>query len=448
MDFLRKDSHKDTKVQRKRIFVDVRLKSFSLCNRGRLRAGKTLGESAYEPPAVSLRRGTRRKCFSNTQPAPTAQTNIKHIASSRQSLSLQSLVRVVRGKKSQKKSILSQAKPQIQPIYICKKNFQEKKMLTKNQNPAQYEREPFPFGDGISVLDIRYDQVFKAVFTRDTPKSKGALSDLISALIGRTVAVETIIANEPPVDDLRQRYVRFDVACKTEEDELVNVEMSFNPDKNESARLEYYTARLFTGQDIHGKDKKYKDLKEAYQITIMAKDKFFPDEYLTHNFLYYDPDTRVSLNGKTRIITVELVKTKPIADKPVKEMTNTEAWAVFFQYLTDEDKRAKIIEIINNEEGIAMAAETLGNFTQSEVEYIRQLYQLKRELDYQNDTAWEREEAREEGHAKGLEEGRTEGREEGVLMTARNALVKGISIETIKEITGLNLDTIEKLQRY
>jgi predicted transposase/invertase (TIGR01784 family) len=343
------------------------------------------------------------------------------------------------------------------PYIYVKKFFQEKKMLANNQNPAQYERGPFPFGDGISVLDIRYDQVFKAVFTRDTPKSKGALSDLISALIGRTVAVETIIANEPPVDDLRQRYVRFDVACKTEKDELVNVEMSFNPDKNESARLEYYTARLFTGQDIHGKDKKYKDLKEAYQITIMAKDRFFPDEYLTHNFLYYDPDARVSLGGKTRIITVELVKTKPIADKPVKEMTNTEAWAVFFQYLTDEDKRAKIIEIINNEEGIAMAAETMGNFTQSEVEYIRQLYQLKRELDYQSGMAWEREEAREEGHAEGikegLEEGRTEGLKEGLeegftkanMKNAEKMKAMGFSAEQIQAVTGLSSEAVTQL---
>jgi hypothetical protein len=35
------------------------LKSLSLCSQGRLRGGKTLGESAYEPPAVSLWRGRR-----------------------------------------------------------------------------------------------------------------------------------------------------------------------------------------------------------------------------------------------------------------------------------------------------------------------------------------------------------------------------------------------------
>jgi len=108
-------------------------------------------------------------------------------------------------------------------------------MESNNQNPARYEWGPFPLGNGKTVLDIRYDPVFKAVFTKDTKESRGALSHLISALIGRTVKVEAIIANEPPVGDLRQRYLRFDVACRTEEGEPVNVEMSLNPGKDDRA---------------------------------------------------------------------------------------------------------------------------------------------------------------------------------------------------------------------
>jgi predicted transposase/invertase (TIGR01784 family) len=310
-------------------------------------------------------------------------------------------------------------------------------MQIKNQNPAQYERGTFPFRDGERILDIRYDPVFKAVFTRDTPKSKGALSDLISALIGRVVKVETITANEPPIDDLRQRYLRFDVACKTEIGEPINVEMSFNPRASEPVRLEYHTAKLFTGQSIHGKDKGYDDLKETYQITILAKNKFYPDENLTHNFLYYDPDTNVPMGGKTRIITVELVKTKLIADKPVKEMTNAEAWAVFFQYLTDEDKRAKIIEIINHEEGIAMAADTLGTFTQDEIEYIRQTALIMGELDWNTGI----NDAKKEGFTKGLNKGRNE----ASLNIARNLKGMGLPISQIAEGTGLSTETISQL---
>jgi len=311
-------------------------------------------------------------------------------------------------------------------------------MKTKIENPAQYEWGPFPFGEnGARIFDIRYDPVFKAVFTKETAKSRGALSGLISALIDRTVTVETIIANEPPIDDLRQRYLRFDVACKTGKGEPINVEMSFNPQASEPVRLEYHAARLFTGQDMHGKTKDYDDLKETYQIAILAKERFFPDENLVHNFLYYDPDNRVSLGGRTRIITVELVKTEPVVNKPIEEMTNAELWAVFFQYLTDEEKRGKIIEIINREEGIAMALDTLVNITQDEVEYARMSTLLKSELDYQSGMVG--------AQRKGLREGFTKGRNEASLEIAQKMKNAGRPLSEIMEFTGLPIETITQL---
>jgi len=309
-------------------------------------------------------------------------------------------------------------------------------MKTETQIPAQYEWRLFPFGDR-AIPDIRYDSVFKAVFTKETAKSRGALSDLISALIGRMITVDIITANEPPTDDSRQRCLRFDVACKTEEGELVNVEMSFNPKTSEQVRLEYHTAKLFVGQDIHGKDKDFDDLKETYQIAILAKRTFFPDENFAHDFLYYDPNNRVSLGGKTRIITVELLKTVPIIDKPVEEMTTAEQWAVFFQYLTDEEKRSKIIEIIKREEGIAMAVETLGTFTQSELDYIRECGRIKAELDWQCDMTEARREARREG--------RDEGRNEASLDIARKMKTMGFLTEQIQAATGLPIETITQL---
>jgi len=279
-------------------------------------------------------------------------------------------------------------------------------MRSKNQNlarrnPSRYnaarrKKERFPFEDGKQILDIRYDMVFKAVFTKDTAKSRTALSDLISSLIGRVVEVETITANEPSADDTRERYMRFDIACKSKKGEPINVEMAFNPRVYEPVRLEYHASRLFVGQDIHGKDKTYDDLKESYQIAILAKEKFFPDENFSHNFLFYDPDNRVSLGGRIRIITVELVKTEPVADKPVDEMTNPELWAVFFQYLTDIEKRDKIMEIINKKEEIAMALETLSNITQDEVEYAQLCNLIKSELDHRSEIKYARDSGREE----------------------------------------------------
>ena len=67
------------------------------------------------------------------------------------------------------------------------------------------------FSDEDEILDIRRDNVFKAVFTKETPESQGALSRLVSALIGYDVSIVTIFANEPPIESLHDRQVRFDI---------------------------------------------------------------------------------------------------------------------------------------------------------------------------------------------------------------------------------------------
>ena len=189
------------------------------------------------------------------------------------------------------------------------------------------------FSDTDDLLDIRYDNVFKAVFTKDTPASKAALSDLISALIGHKVKAVLVIANEPAISDIHDRCIRFDIACKSETGQLINVEMSLEPDVYEKERLEFYAARLFTGQDIHGTGKDYADLKEAYQIAILAKNRFFPDEVFLHSFEYYDPFNKIPLNGRSRIITLELSKLEEVVEKPVAQMSVQEYWAVYFRYL-------------------------------------------------------------------------------------------------------------------
>ena len=76
------------------------------------------------------------------------------------------------------------------------------------------------FDESDDIIDIRIDKVFKAVFTRDTPASLGALSGLISAFISRKITVKMITANEPPVGFLGERNIRFDISCIAESGEL------------------------------------------------------------------------------------------------------------------------------------------------------------------------------------------------------------------------------------
>jgi len=302
-------------------------------------------------------------------------------------------------------------------------------MVSSNQNPAQNERGSFLFEDGARILDIRYDPVFKAVFTRDTPTSRAALSDLISALIGRTVAVETIVANEPATGFLGQKKIRYDISCMSKNGEPIDVEMSFHPINGELNRIEYFASRLFVGQDVEGIEKTYSDLKETYQISILAQKSFFPDKYLTHTFQFYDSQTNVSLDGKIRIITLELEKTDVFISKPVEEMTNKERWAAYFQYLTDKTKREKIEEIIKHEEGIAMATNTLRQVSAEYEAYCLQTSLMKGELDWRS----------------GMKDAKLEGRNEEKLESARRMKADNMPVSQISKYTGLSAEAITQL---
>jgi predicted transposase/invertase (TIGR01784 family) len=305
------------------------------------------------------------------------------------------------------------------------------------QNSPEFAWGPFPFGDGQRILDIRYDPVFKAVFTRDNAESRKALSGLISALIGRTVTVEAIVANEPAIDYMCEKKIRYDIRCKSKDGEPINVEMLFHPVDDELNRLEYYASKLLVGQDIAGIEKSYSDLKETYQISILAQRRFFPDKYLTHAFQFYDPEIRVSLDGKIRIITLELEKSAMFIDKPVQEMSRAEIWAAFFQYLTNGAKREIIKEIIAREEGIAMAINALCQITANEEEDARLTTALKNQLDWKAGIVGAERRGRREGMAKG--------RAESILEVARKMKNAGRPSGEIVEFTGLSPEEIAKL---
>ena len=301
------------------------------------------------------------------------------------------------------------------------------------------------FAEDDDLIDICYDNVFKAVFTRNTPASQGALSKLVSALIDQEVSVIEIITNEPPIESLHDRQIRFDINCKTGDGELINVEMSLNPTRYEPVRLEYHAGKLFSGQDIRGRTRSYKKLKPAYQIAILAKDRFFPNESFIHCFEYYDPGQAVSLKGRTRIITLELSKLDRLIEKPVSGMDTRELWAYYFKYLTDKEKRRKINEILEAEEGIAMASEVLMTISKDEIERARLMSELKWELDTESRIDDAREDGIEEGIKEGIKEGIEKGRRESQEKIARKALAEGASIEFIQKITDLTVEEIKKL---
>ena len=133
----------------------------------------------------------------------------------------------------------------------------------------------------------------------------------------------------------------------------------------------------------------------------MSKEQFFPDKEFIHNFEYYDPVHKISLNGRSWIITLELSKLEEVVEKPVLEMSVQEQWAVFFRYLTDKERRCTINEIVECEEGIAMASEVLMTISKDEIEQARLLSEEKYELDTRSWLIYAERKGKQEGKREG-----------------------------------------------
>jgi hypothetical protein len=97
-----------------------------------------------------------------------------------------------------------------------------------------------------TLLDPREDSVFKAIFTKDTPSSRGALKSLVSAYLHQELDVLTVIANEPPVQN-KEDQIRYDIACVFNDGEKADVEMTLYPGKFETRRMEIPITRESNG---------------------------------------------------------------------------------------------------------------------------------------------------------------------------------------------------------
>jgi predicted transposase/invertase (TIGR01784 family) len=110
-------------------------------------------------------------------------------------------------------------------------------------------------------------------------------------------------------------------------------------------------------------------------------------------------------------------------------MTASEHWAVFFRYLTDKNRRGKINELLEYEEGIAMAGEVLLRISKDEVERARLVSEYKYVVDTQSKVV----------------QAKREGRQEGKREIARNMKVMGLSMAQVTKATGLSEREIEEL---
>jgi hypothetical protein len=102
---------------------------------------------------------------------------------------------------------------------------------------------------------------------------------------------------------------------------------------------------------------------------------------IVHPFEYHDREHDVVLSGQTKLVVVELKKVEELAGKPLERLSAEERWALFFQSASDPEKLELVNRLVEHEEGIAMAGETMIEITPEEKAYFLQMSRDKYKFD-------------------------------------------------------------------
>jgi len=187
----------------------------------------------------------------------------------------------------------------------------------------------------------------------------------------------------------------------------------------------------------------------VYSLNLLNDKRFQPDtDDFYHDYAILNVDHPERSLDYLRFVFVELPKFKP---RNVLEKKMAVLWLRFLTEINEETDEVPA-ELMENEQ-IRKALAIVEKSAMTEIQlyrYERFWDQVNRELvlaegKYNDGLAEGLAKGRAEGLAKGRAEGRTEGRTEANIESAIKMKVKGFSVETIAEITGLAPQEIERL---
>ena len=251
------------------------------------------------------------------------------------------------------------------------------------------------------ILNPRLDPNFKAIFTQNTQASKIALKSFLSAAIGRDVKEVTVVQNEDASFYKFQRAVDYDINCEFSDGTKAQVEMQgFDQQYDYGKRAEYYAARLVSSVMEVGDD--WNSVAQAYQISVLD---FVFDRSNTnpiHHYQMADLGDGARLSGRLNVIFMELPKLpKVVSSDDVKNLPSLLKWCKFLKEADNPGSQDLIRAIVESEDGIMKASDTLKNISDDGWRWVIQGQIEGKKRDYTSGLLA----AERRGRAAGLEQG-------------------------------------------
>ena len=288
------------------------------------------------------------------------------------------------------------------------------------------------------------DWSFKRLFGQEA--NKDLLIDFLNELLkGEQHIVDVQFLDKEQLGRTRmERRAIYDIYCQTDSGKYFILEMQNEGQPYFIDRSIYYAAHSIVSQAR--KDRKDDlwnfQLMPVYTVCFMNSPYGWQSERPTKfrtDLVLTDRECPESVNDKLRFIYLFL----PLF--PIKEAadckTNFERW----------------IYILKNMETMERIPYQATNAAFRKLERVMKRLSLTHEedkiyerslrhyLDNYNCLKSIQKEAHDEGLQEGRQEGRMEGLQEGVMKTARNLKQMGLSVDQIRQATGLTADEIAKL---
>ena len=296
---------------------------------------------------------------------------------------------------------------------------------------------------------IRFDWAMKRLLRNKA--NYGVLEGLLTTLLGEQVKIHRLLESESNQEDEFDKYNRVDMLAENSKGDLILIEVQNNNEYAYFQRMLFGVSKLVTEYMHRGEG--YEKVRKIYSINIVYFSLGHGKDYVYHgttefrgihdgDILELSPFQRQTFNVDTVSQLYPEYYILKVNDFNKVAKTPLEEW---IYYLNTGNIPEKVTA-----PGLAQVKEQLNIDQMSKGEkeaYYRHLDNIViLRSNIYTERAEGRFEGRAEGRAEGLEEGRAEGRAEGRLdalrETAKKMKAKGMDIQTIREVTGLDVEEL------
>ncbi|MBR1746270.1 MAG: Rpn family recombination-promoting nuclease/putative transposase [Fibrobacter sp.] len=297
-------------------------------------------------------------------------------------------------------------------------------------------------GEKSPYANLLVDLAFKKAFDPDKPASRqnlvNLLNDLLKPQLKRPiVTVKTRNVAHNLSGSKVSRTAIFDLHCKDDMGNLIEIEVQIRKLKNFRKRLAFYASEMVANQSEPGDDWNY-DVKPTYVIAF-ARHKVFDDNRIVHRAAVTDLETGAQFVDAYNFTTVELSKVPFFIKKKSDDLSK---WLFFFRFLN----RLRELPAELDEKKFEHLTESskVSNFSREEFEAYQKMYHEKWDHNVMVDGIFE--EFADEINAK-VDAVASERVLDKTREIARKMKAKNRPVEEIVEFTGIPAEQIETLSK-